>query len=182
MGELNSVWHPFLRVGITKKIALARAIFLKRARGYILTQSEFQSGRNRTVFCVLVVKLTTTKHFGILGLTRITKKNVRPHTSCMGGGGRRAPPPDARENHVIRWFAERGGDREGIGATVPESANHRITWFSPATGRGARLSPPPISKAMGRPIQSVSWEKDFWLFSQYHTVRSPSKSATLKLA
>ena len=67
-----------------------------------LTQSEFQSGRNRTVFCVLVVKLTTTKHFGILGLTRITKKNVRPHTSCMGGGGRRAPPPDARENHVIR--------------------------------------------------------------------------------
>ena len=40
-----------------------------------LTQSEFQSGRNRTVFCVLVVKLTTTKHFGILGLTRITKKH-----------------------------------------------------------------------------------------------------------
>ena len=68
----------------------------------VLAQSEFQSGRNRTVFCVLVVKLTTTKHFGILGLTRITKKNVRPHTSCMGGGGRRAPPPAARENHVIR--------------------------------------------------------------------------------
>ena len=110
----------------------------------ILTQSEFQSGRNRTVFCVLVVKLTTTKHFGILGLTRITKKNVRPHTSCMGGGGRRAPPPDARENHVIRWVAERRGDREGIGATAVESATHRITWFSLAAGGGARRPPPTI--------------------------------------
>ena len=83
----------------------------------------------------------------------------------MGGGARRSPPPAARENHVIRWFAERGGDREGIGATAPESANHRITWFSPATGRGARLSPPPISKAMGRPIKV--WAKrrifDFFL-------------------
>ena len=89
------------------------------------------------------------KHFGILCLTRSQKRKDRPHTSYMGGGGRRSPPPAARENHVIRWFAERGGDREGISATVPESANHRITWFSPATGRGARLSPPPYLRVRG---------------------------------
>ena len=89
------------------------------------------------------------KHFGILCLTRSQKRKDRPHTSYMGGGGRRSPPPAARENHVIRWLAERGGDREGIGATAPESANHRITWFSPATGRGARLSPPPYLRVRG---------------------------------
>jgi hypothetical protein len=27
VGELNSVWHPFLRMGITKKILLARRSF-----------------------------------------------------------------------------------------------------------------------------------------------------------
>ena len=65
-----------------------------------LTQSEFQSGRNRTVFCVLVVKLTTTKHFGILGRTRSTKRNVRPHTNCMGGGERRNTESASYWNHA----------------------------------------------------------------------------------
>ena len=67
-----------------------------------LTQSEFLTGRNPTVFSFEVLKCTTTKHFGILCLTRSQKRKDRPHTSSMGGGARRSPPPAARENHVIR--------------------------------------------------------------------------------
>ena len=100
---------------IRKKISIKRTYVSSCSRWfhgsgvYLLFLSKYTVNTKRVSkwqksygICVLVVKPTTTKHFGILGHARITKKNVRPHTSCMGGGGRRAPPPDARENHVIR--------------------------------------------------------------------------------
>ena len=74
----------------------------------------------------------------------------RPIALDMGGGERRAPLPVAGENHVIRWFALSGTVAPIPSRSPPRSANHRITWFSLASGGGARRPPPPIQLVWGR--------------------------------